>query len=80
MPKVTLEFKLPEENHEHHVAINGTKFYLALYDMQTQLRSARKYNSFNSEVITNEQSEIIEKVEDFFHSVLDDYNIDLFEE
>jgi hypothetical protein len=43
MPKATLTFKLPEEDSEHRLAINGHKYYSILWEFDQWLRSEMKY-------------------------------------
>ena len=44
MPKVILEFNLPEDRHDYEAAINGTKWALALWDLNEQFRQWDKYD------------------------------------
>jgi hypothetical protein len=62
--KATLEFTLPDEDHEFRMAQDGGKWMLVLCDVLERLRTARKYNDkddFN-----------IEEMEKFIWDGLDD--------
>lgn len=41
--KATLEFKLPEEEREHHDAINGSKWKILYMDFERTLRNYQKH-------------------------------------
>lgn len=43
--KATLEFNLPEEEHEHKYALAGTDALLALDEIRNEIRSYLKYGS-----------------------------------
>ena len=43
MPKVTIEFQLPEEQHEYEVASQSDKMQSLLWDYTQQLRAWHKY-------------------------------------
>ena len=43
MPKVTLEYQLPEEQSEWDLAKNADKYYSALWEVYSWLRNERKY-------------------------------------
>jgi hypothetical protein len=43
MPRVTLNFNLPEEEQEHRDALDGTNWKLVAWDVDQILRNAIKY-------------------------------------
>lgn len=45
MPKVTLEFNLPEEKEEYLVAMDGGKYYSQIGEFTSYLRSIIKYSN-----------------------------------
>ncbi len=61
--RVTLSFKLPEE----HLAINGSKYYLILQDLDDKLRSMIKYE--------NKQKIDIQNVRDLIVQLKRDYEV-----
>ena len=42
--KITVEFNLPEEETEYKIFMNASKFYNALYQIDSALRNEIKYN------------------------------------
>ena len=55
--KATLEFNLPEDDHEFQMAIGGSKFHSVLWDMDQYLRGKIKYapNDMSEEVLNTWQ-------------------------
>jgi hypothetical protein len=45
MPKVTKEYKLPEERAEYEMDCNAQKYYGVLWDFDQYLRNEIKYNN-----------------------------------
>jgi hypothetical protein len=43
MPKVTIEFNLPEESEEYKITTNAMEYYCALCDLDNDLRNALKH-------------------------------------
>jgi hypothetical protein len=46
--KATLEFNLPEDQHDFDLAVNGTKAQSALWEMDQYLRNELKYSDDRS--------------------------------
>lgn len=67
MPKVTLEFNLPEEQTEFDDARKGTRTSIILFDMDNYLRSKLKYSE-----LTEEQAEIYQEVRDMLTSLINE--------
>jgi hypothetical protein len=55
MSRVALSFKLPEEQEDFKLAINGVSYYLVLSDLKDWLRHKRKYEDI--EILTIEEVE-----------------------
>jgi hypothetical protein len=70
--KATLEFLLPEEQAEHYCAIKGADMLNVLWELKAELRSMLKY-----EELPDQQYEIVEKIQNFLMSSLDDHEINL---
>lgn len=70
--KATLEFNLPEEQAEHYCAIKGADMLNVLWELKAELRSILKYGE-----ITSEQYEIVDKIQDFLISSLNDNDVNL---
>ena len=70
--KATLEFNLPEEQAEHYCAIKGADMLNVLWELKAELRSMLKYGD-----LPEQQYEIVEKIQDFLISSLNDNEINL---
>ena len=70
--KATLEFNLPEDQAEHYCAIKGADMLNVLWELKTELRSMLKYGE-----LPDKQYEIVEKIQDFLFSSLNDNDVNL---
>ena len=70
--KATLEFNLPEDQAEHYCAIKGADMLNVLWEIKAELRSMLKYGE-----LPDKQYEIVEKIQTFLLSSLDDHEINL---
>jgi hypothetical protein len=70
--KVTLEFNLPEDQAEHYCAIKGADMLNVLWELKAELRAMLKYGE-----LPDQQYEIVEKIQDFLMSSLDDNDVNL---
>ena len=70
--KATIEFNLPEDQAEHYCAIKGQDMLNVLWELKAELRSMLKY-----EELPDQQYEIVEKIQNFLMSSLDDHEINL---
>lgn len=70
--KAILEFNLPDEQAEHYCAIKGSDMLNVLWELKAELRSMRKYQE-----LKENQYEIVEKIEEFLFSSLNDSDINL---
>ena len=70
--KAILEFNLPEEQAEHYCAIKGADMLNVLWELKTELRSMLKYGE-----LPEQQYKIVEKIQNFLLSSLDDHEINL---
>ena len=70
--KATLEFNLPEEQAEHYCAIKGSDMLNVLWELKAELRSMLKYGE-----LPEQQYEIVEKIQDFLLSSLNDNEVNL---
>ena len=70
--KATLEFNLPEEQAEHYCAIKGADMLNVLWELRAELRSMLKYGD-----LPEQQYEIVDKIEDFLISSLNDNDVNL---
>ena len=70
--KAILEFNLPEEQAEHYCAIKGADMLNVLWELKAELRSMLKYGE-----LPEQQYEIVEKIQNFLLSSLDDNDVNL---
>jgi hypothetical protein len=70
--KATLEFNLPDEQAEHYCAIKGADMLNVLWELKAELRGMLKYGE-----LPDTQYEIVEKIQNFLLSSLDDHEINL---
>lgn len=70
--KAILEFNLPEEQAEHYCAIKGADMLNVLWELKAELRSMLKYGD-----LPDKQYEIVEKIQDFLFSSLNDNDVNL---
>jgi hypothetical protein len=70
--KAVLEFNLPDEQAEHYCAIKGQDMLNVLFELKSELRSMLKYGD-----LPEQQYEIVEKIQDFLISSLNDHEINL---
>ena len=70
--KATLEFNLPEDQHEYDLAVSSAKMYCALYDIKQEIRSVWKYGE-----LTEGQFEIVEKIYDKVNEIINENNLTL---
>ena len=72
MAKIKMIFNLPEDQHEFDLAIQGSKMYLALWDISQELRTLWKY-----EELSEEEWKMVERIRDKFYEILDENQIKL---
>jgi hypothetical protein len=70
--KAIIEFNLPDEQAEHYCAIKGQDMLNVLWELKAELRAMLKYGE-----LPDQQYEIVEKIQDFLMSSLDDNDINL---
>lgn len=70
--KATIEFNLPEDQHDWDNAVNANAMYLALWDLSQELRTLWKY-----EELSEEEWNMVERIRDKFYEILSEHNINL---
>jgi hypothetical protein len=70
--KSTLEFNLPEDQHEYDLAVTASRMYNALWDVNTMLRKYYKYSELPSG-----QLEIVEAIRKDFFEILNENEINI---
>ena len=79
MGKIILEFDSIEEQYDARVALDGSKWKLAMWDLDQKLRSATKYAVIDNREATPEEQDMADKVRDFIRDILNDYHLNLDE-
>ena len=70
--KAIIEFNLPDDQYEYELANKGGAMYHVLWELKSELRSMLKYGE-----LPDAQYEIVEKIQDFLISSLDDNEINM---
>lgn len=83
MPKITIEFNLPDEERQYRCAADGQKYCAILYELDQHLRKTTKYGA--SIITTNGQAsdveiQVAEHIRSYLHNyLLTEYNVTLEE-
>jgi hypothetical protein len=70
--KATLEFNLPEDQHEYDITIKASAMYSALWEVHNMLRAYYKYKELPSG-----QLEIVEAIREDFFEILNELEINI---
>jgi len=70
--KATIEFNLPEDQHEFDLVVNASAMYNALWEIKDELRNLWKYHELNED-----EFNMIERIRESFHAILQDNNVNL---
>lgn len=65
--KAIIEFSLPEEKHEHEIALKAMDYQLALSDFDEYLRNKIKY-----EPLKDDHRELCEEIRTVLHQLTED--------
>jgi len=74
MPKVTIEYNLPEEQSEFEEVNNAGKYYSVLWDLNQFLRNKTKYAD---DSVTKEALDAMYMVYDEFWKIMNEHKLDL---
>jgi len=69
MPKIKLEYELPDERDDFRLAINGHDFYFVIIEFDNYLREQLKYHS---EELSDGQFQLLEEIRDKFNEIIRD--------
>ena len=72
--KATLEFNLPDDQHEFDLAVNGLNWKLFAIHMEEYLRAEYKYNDG---AYTEEGYKVLVQIRDRFYEILREDNLNL---
>lgn len=71
--KATLEFNLPDDEHEFNMAITGSKWSLVAWDIDQYLRTRMKYE----DSISDEQYKAVEAARKKLRDIISNYGLDI---
>ncbi len=79
MGKIILEFDSVEESIEARNALNGTKWKIAMWDLDQKLRGMVKhgYAMYGNRELTDEEHKMAQEIRDELHRILNQANLDL---
>jgi len=69
--KATLEFNLPDDNHDFELASRAVKWYSAMWELDQFLRSKVKYD----ESLSDDAHEAFQEARDKLYEILNDNSI-----
>jgi len=79
MPKVTMEFDLPEEKEEFNLAYKGIDYSVALVRVHNELLRPHRKHGYGEPILDDENAyAIIERLEEKFFSILEDEEVSLY--
>ena len=70
--KATLEFNLPEDQHEYDLVVSASQMYNALWDISQELRTLWKYSELDEK-----EWKIVERIREKFFDTLQENEINL---
>jgi len=73
MPKLTIEFTLPEEQEEAETAQKGAAYYSVLWEMEQEFRSRLKHGDESPERV-----KVLEEMRVFLYQALEERGLDLY--
>ena len=78
MGKIILEFDSIEESIEARNALNGTKWKIAMWDLDQKLRAMVKhgYAMYGNRELTNEEQKMAQEIRDELNRILNQANLD----
>ena len=79
MGKIILEFDSIEESIEARNALNGTKWKIAMWDLDQKLRAMVKhgYAMYGHRELTDEEHKMAQEIRDELNRILNQANLDL---
>lgn len=79
MGKIILEFDSVEESVEARTALDGTKWKIAMWDLDQVLRSVVRHDVslFGNHEASSEEHKVCDKIRDEMRKILNQANLDL---
>lgn len=72
--KATLEFNLPEDQHDFYCAVNGAKWMSAMWELDQYLRNQLKYEA---EQLSEDKLNAIKEFREKLHEILTEEGLKL---
>lgn len=66
--KITIEFNLPDESHEHEMFLQSPNMHSTLWDFKQYLRSEIKYGEHD-----DQEYEMLEKIREKFFEIMESH-------
>ena len=81
MTKVNITYDMDEEQDKHDFkhAIKATDMNIALYDIAAELRAVCKHGLLKGRELTEGELEVAEHFKSHFWEIMNEYNLDPFE-
>lgn len=77
MGKIILEFDSIEDAEDARTALDGSRWKIAMWDLDQELRKIVKYGQFDGREATSEEVEGADKLRQKLREILEDYNLNL---
>lgn len=71
--KATIEFNLPDDQHEFELMNEAGKMFCALIEIERMLRNLYKYD----ETLNQSQYDVVEKIREDFYDILNENQINI---
>jgi sugar phosphate isomerase/epimerase len=75
--KIILEFDSIEDAEDARTALDGSRWKIAMWDLDQELRKIVKYGQFDGREATSEEVEGADKLRQKLREILEDYNLNL---
>lgn len=77
MGKIILEFDSDEDAEDARTALDGSRWKIAMWDLDQELRKIVKYGQFDGREATSEEVEGADKLRQKLREILEEYNLNL---
>ena len=77
MGKIILEFDSIEDAEDARTALDGSRWKIAMWDLDQELRKIVKYGQFDGREATSEEVEGADKLRQKLREILEEYNLNL---
>jgi hypothetical protein len=77
MGKIILEFDSIEEKEDARDALDGSRWKLAVWDLDQKLREITKYGYVDKKEATDQERDLADRLRKELRGILEDYNLNL---